>query len=290
MIQFAGIKRNTEFSPNHRGNDHAIFTLTADELIKKGCRVNVYSEDEFMAMDTVPEDCIFTMARNKQTVKKLQLAEQMGKYVINGGAGIENCYRINMTHGLVNAGIPYPKSLIVETENIKADQFAALKGSSYWIKRGDFHAIHKEDVSFARNINHALDILKEYHLRGIAEAVISEHLHGDLVKFYGVRGTDFFYWFYPVEFNHSKFDAEAINGASNYYSFKENDLKNFGTKAAEALGIYIYGGDAIIAENGTMQFIDLNDWPSFASCRDEAAKHIAQCIYQQAKLFLQTVQ
>lgn len=289
MLNFAGIKRNTEFSPNHRGNDNAIFTLTAAELIKKGCTVNIYSEDEFMAMETVYEDCIFTMARNKQTVKKLQQAEQQGKMVINSGAGIENCYRINMTNGLINAGIPYPNSIIVETENIMPEDFAALKGQSYWIKRGDFHAIHKEDVSFARNINHALDILKEYHLREITEAVISEHLHGDLVKFYGVRETGFFYWFYPVEFNHSKFNAEAINGASNYYAFNEEELKQLGTKAAEALGIHIYGGDAIIAENGSMQFIDINDWPSFAPCRDEASQHIARVIYQQAEKYLQLV-
>ncbi|HAO04714.1 MAG: hypothetical protein IPO46_08750 [Chitinophagaceae bacterium] len=289
MLHFAGIKRNTEFSPNHRGNDNAIFTLTAAELIKKGCTVTLYSEDEFMEMDDVFEDCIFTMARNKQTVKKLQKAGQQGKWVINSGAGIENCYRINMTNGLVNAGIPYPKSIIVNTQNITAKEFTALKGNSYWIKRGDFHAIHKEDVSFARNIGHALDILKEYHLRGITEAVISEHLHGDLVKFYGVRGTGFFYWFYPVEFNHSKFNAEAINGASNYYAFSEEKLKDFSTKAAEALDIYIYGGDAIIAQDGSMHFIDLNDWPSFAPCREEASLHIAQCIYQQAKKSIQQV-
>ena len=149
-------------------------------------------------------------------------------------------------------------SVLSHDKNITAKEFTALKGNSYWIKRGDFHAIHKEDVSFARNIGHALDILKEYHLRGITEAVISEHLHGDLVKFYGVRGTGFFYWFYPVEFNHSKFNAEAINGASNYYAFSEEKLKDFSTKAAEALDIYIYGGDAIIAQDGSMHFIDLN--------------------------------
>ena len=126
-------------------------------------------------------------------------------------------------------------------------------------------------------------------MRGITEAVISEHLHGDLVKFYGVRGTGFFYWFYPVEFNHSKFNAEAINGASNYYAFSEEKLKDFSTKAAEALDIYIYGGDAIIAQDGSMHFIDLNDWPSFAPCREEASLHIAQCIYQQAKKSIQQV-
>ncbi len=40
-------------------------------------------------------------------------------------------------------------------------------------------------------------MLQEFFLRGIKRAVINRHLDGDLIKFYGVAGTDFFYWFYP---------------------------------------------------------------------------------------------
>ena len=39
----------------------------------------------------------------------------------------------------------------------------------------------------------------------------------------------------------------------------------------------IYGGDAIIADD-TAYLIDLNDWPSFSACREDAAKAIAQLI------------
>ena len=283
MFDFAGIKRNTEFSPNHRGNDNAIFTLTAAELIKMDCVVNIYSEDEFMEMGGVQEESILTMARNKKTINALQQQEDAGKLVINSGFGIEQCYRTNMTLGLINAGVPYPKSHIVATDKPADKAFAELGKKNFWIKRGDFHAIHKEDVTFAPSIGHGNDVLEEYHYRGITEAVISEHLFGDLVKFYGVRGTDFFYWFYPTEFNHSKFNAEAINGASNYFLFDETYLKQIAGEAATALNVHIYGGDAVISAKGDIHIIDLNDWPSFAPCRVEASVHIAQCIYEQAQ-------
>ena len=284
MLNFAGIKRSTKHSPNHRNNDNAIFTLAADELIKMGCVVNTYSEDEFLAMETVQEEHIFTMARSKKSVKKLQKLQQLGKTVMNSGFGIEQCFRTNMTKKLIENNIPYPDSIILSTDNPSEKLFEPLKSAAYWLKRGDFHAIHKEDVSFVPNASYGIEILKKYKLRGITEAVLSEHLHGDLLKFYGVKGTDFFYWFYPFEFNHTKFNAEAVNGAAKYYPFDENLLKDYCSRAATALGIHIYGGDAIISPNGDMRIIDFNDWPSFAPCREEASVHIAQCIYKQASL------
>jgi hypothetical protein len=282
MFDFAGIKRSLEFSPNHRGNDNAIFTLTVDELKKMGCGAVLYSEDELLLTDSVNEQYIFTMSRSRSSVQKLQELENEGKMVINSAFAIEQCFRANMTAVLTANDIPYPKSFIVPTAKRACEAFERLGGKNFWIKRGDFHAIHKEDVSFAHTPSQANDILKEYHLRGIAEAVISEHLYGDLVKFYGVRGTDFFHWFYPYEFNHSKYNAEVINGAANYYDFSIEALKSYGNRAAEALGVYIYGGDAIISRTGDIHIIDLNDWPSFAPCREEASVQIAHCIYKNA--------
>jgi hypothetical protein len=286
MFEFAGIKRSLEFSPNHRGNDNAIFTLTVDELKKLGCDVNLYSEDDLMLSDRVDERYLFTMSRSKPSVQKLQKLERDGKMVVNSAFGIEQCFRANMTALLTENGIPYPKSFIVPTVRPACEMLKELGGKNFWIKRGDFHAIHKEDVSFAHTPCQANEILKEYRLRGITEAVISEHLFGDLIKFYGVRGSDFFHWFYPYEFNHSKYNAEAINGAASYYDFDISLLKKIGDIAAQTLGVDIYGGDAIVSHHGDIQIIDLNDWPSFAPCRDEASYYIAQRIYQKAKAHL----
>lgn len=283
MFDFAGIKRSLRFSPNHRGNDNAIFTLTVDELKKLGCAVTVYTEDELLLSDRITHPFLFTMSRSRQSVQKLQQFETEGRLVVNSGYAIEACYRANMTTALVDAGIPYPRSFIVPTDVPATKALAELGSKNFWIKRGDFHAIHKEDVSFAHSPCQANEILKEYHSRGISEAVVSEHLFGDLVKFYGVRGTGFFHWFYPYEFNHSKYNAEAINGAASYYDFDIERLKKIGHHAADALDVDVYGGDAIVAHDGRIQVIDLNDWPSFAPCRDEAAQHIAQRLLQRAR-------
>lgn len=283
MFEFAGIKRSQRFSPNHRGNDNAIFTLTAEELKKAGCEVTIYTEDELLLADSVEQKHWFTMSRSRQSVQRLQQAEKEGRLVVNSGFAIEACYRANMTSGLLEAGIPFPQSFIVPTRKPACEKLKQLGGQNFWIKRGDFHAIHKEDVSFAHSACQANEILKEYHVRGISEAVISEHLFGDLIKFYGVRGTDFFHWFYPYEFNHSKYNIEAINGAASYYDFDIAKLKSIGHHAAEALDVDVYGGDAIVGHDGRIQVIDLNDWPSFAPCREEASYHIAQCLLTKAK-------
>lgn len=287
MKRFAGIKRNTKFSPNHRGNDNAIFTLTIEKLVAMGHEVRIYSEDEFLAADFIEEENIISMARSKKLVKKLQKLQQT-KLVINSAFGVEQCFRTNMTRKLIDNSIPYPKSIVVPTDNPTIDLFKQLDSKIFWIKRGDFHAIHKEDVSFVPTPTVGVEILKEFHLRGINEAVISEHLYGDLVKFYGIKCSNFFYWFYPAEFNHSKFNAEAINGAAHYYSFDESLLKSFCSKAADVLDIHIYGGDAIIARDGSMHIIDFNDWPSFAPCRDDASAHIAACIHKEVTKLVPT--
>ena len=108
--------------------------------------------------------------------------------------------------------------------------------------------------------------------------MINRHLVGDLIKFYGISGTDFFYWFYPFEGGHSKYGYELINGVSRGISFDEQELHDICSKASEVLDVKVYGGDCVISADGTIRLIDFNDWPSFAPCRDEASLHIAKCI------------
>ena len=276
-ITIAGILRAGAYSPNHIGNDTAIFNGTADELRKRGCQVNIYTEEQFNR-EGVSENIILNMCRERESIKRLQTLEDEGRLVINSGYGIENCTRERMTRILLAAGIPYPKSLIVNTnENVKPlIEKAGFK--SCWIKRGDFHAMHKEDVSYVRHADEAQEVLQEYFYRGITRAVINVHLVGDLVKFYGIKGSNFFYWFYPFDRGHSKYGWEQVNGESQGFAFEEKDLKDICTRAAEEVNIEIYGGDCIVAEDGSIQIIDFNDWPSFAPCRNEAAPHIAKAI------------
>ena len=276
-ITIAGVMRAGAYSPNHIGNDTAIFNLVAEQLRKRGCQVNVYSEDQFNNTD-IEEPVVLAMCRERESIAKLQRLEDEGKLVINSGYGIENCTRERMTRILLGNGIPYPESLIVNTnENIKG-QLKKAGFKSCWIKRGDFHAMHKEDVSYVRHPEEAQEVLQEYFYRGITRAVINVHLVGDLIKFYGVRGTNYFFWFYPFDEGHSKYGHEAINGKSQGLKFDIKHLKSICNHAADELNIEIYGGDCIVGADGDVKIIDFNDWPSFAPCRNDAAPHIAKRI------------
>ena len=281
-IVIAGIMRAGAYSPNHIGNDAAIFNATAEQLRKRGCEVNVYSEEQFIA-GKVSERIILNMCREQRSIQLLQRKEDEGCLVINSGYGIENCTRERMTRILLGSNIPYPESLIVNTnEAVKP----ALKESGFtacWIKRGDFHAMHKEDVSYCRHIEEAQEVLQEYFYRGIKRAVINKHLPGDLIKFYGVKGSPFFYWFYPFDEGHSKYGHEAINGKSTGFDFDIKQLKEICHNAADTLDVVVYGGDCIVSSDGDINIIDFNDWPSFAPCRNEAAPHIAKAVMAEIK-------
>ncbi len=265
------------YSPNHPANDAAIFNSLADRLRKSGFTVNIYSEEQFQTLD-IREEVILNMCREQASIKKLEELEDAGRLVINSGYGITNCTRERMTRLLLGNGIPYPESLIVNTNEDVRAELEASGFKTCWIKRGDFHAMHKEDVSYCRHTDEAQEILHEYFYRGIKRAVINRHLPGDLLKFYAVAGQPFFYWFYPFDEGHSKYGHEAINGHSKGIKFDEAHLRDICQRAAEIMDVKIYGGDCIVDPDGTIRIIDFNDWPSFAPCRDEAAPYIAKCV------------
>lgn len=275
--EIAGVKRHTLYSPNHIGNDEAIFLAVARLLEESGYSVNLYTEQEFLDND-ITEQLIFTMARNEQTACKLRQLEDSGAIVVNSGYSIENCTREQMTRLLLKDDVPHPESLIVSTTEMVTAYPSGKEIGLCWVKRGDFHAIHREDVTYVRNKENLHEVMEEYTRRGIDRVVINEHLVGDLVKFYGVSGSPFFYWFYPFDVHHSKFGHEEINGKPKGISFAVDRLKTICDKASKTLNVTVYGGDCIVAPDGTIRIIDFNDWPSFAPCREEAAQAIATVI------------
>ncbi|OKY86539.1 MAG: hypothetical protein BHV69_02105 [Bacteroidales bacterium 52_46] len=281
-IKIAAIMRAGAYSPNHIGNDAAILNAVTEQLRKRGCEVNIYSEEQFIN-GNVKEDIIVNMCRERRSIDLLQKLEDEGRLVINSGHGIENCTRERMTRILMGHNIPYPDSLMVDTDEVVKGKLIKAGFTRCWIKRGDFHAMHKEDVSYVRHPEEAQEVLQEYFLRGIKRAVINKHLVGDLIKFYGVSGSRFFYWFYPFDEGHSKYGHEAINGKSRGLEFDKDRMREICQHASDVLDVKIYGGDCIISPEGDIRIIDFNDWPSFAPCRDAAAPHIAKYILSAIK-------
>ncbi|HLX11908.1 MAG TPA: hypothetical protein VKS81_03765 [Bacteroidota bacterium] len=267
-LSLAGIRRKTEFSPNHVVNDLKIINQTADELKALGAQVTMYDEAE-ITPESISEKLIFSMVQGPTGSQTLLKVEARGAFIINSPKGVINCYRINMVDKIPAAGIPFPKSVIVATDGEIDWKKAGFSSSKIWIKRGDVHAVHKEDVTITNTDDEELNLLKEFHSRGISQAILQEHLDGDTVKFYAARETDLFHWYYLHDQYHT--------------SFSEKKLQELASASAEAMGLYVYGGDAIIGKDGSLTIIDINDWPSFAPIRERASKTIAQLIFSNAK-------
>lgn len=271
-LQLAGIRRKTDFSPNQITNDNLIILKTAQELMKLGVDCKLYEEADVFT-DRIKENTIFSMTRGEKALKKLAELEEDGKYIINSPLSSLDCYRVRMIAKLKAAQIPFPRSKIVSTELDRQYKISEVGERKLWVKRGDVHAVHREDVSLVYSDEELNFLLKEFAHRGINEAILQEHICGDVIKFYSVRDTDFFRWYY-------------VNG-NNHYRFDQNRLRELSEKSADILNLYIYGGDAIISENGSITIIDINDWPSFANFRDEASKFIAKSIYSNAVKFIE---
>ncbi len=269
FYHIAGIRRAKVYSPHNEDNDEAIFLEVLKCLEALGHEVRVYDESDLLD-DVVEERYIYNMVRSQEAVAKLQVLEQKGVVVVNSGFGIANCGREQMTTLLLDHGVPFAPSEILDMDRIV--------NCPCWVKRADGYTVESSDVVFVNEASQLQQVLDGFVQRGIHRVVVSQHLEGDLVKFYGVADTDFFHWFYPLASNHSKFGYEKVNGTPVGIPFSEDRLKDICIQASEVLGVEVYGGDAIVSKDGVVRLIDFNDWPSFAPCREEAAKAITQVI------------
>jgi len=270
-MRFAGIRRKTEFSPNHVVNDSLIIQRAGEALAELGAEVRFYDEGT-VTPDTLSEKLIFSMAQGPTGSGTLMKIEDRGAMIINSPRSVMNCYRTNMVRLLPQAGVPFPKSVVVSTDAAINPRKAGFTSRRIWIKRGDVHAVHKEDVTLASTEDEELTLLKEFHSRDIREAILQEDLEGDTVKFYAVRESDLFHWYYLNEVHRTPFSADR--------------LREIASVAAETMGLYIFGGDAIIAPDGGISIIDINDWPSFAPVREKASGEIARLIHRKAQQYL----
>lgn len=275
MKTIAGIRRSPEFSPNSVENDAAIFDAVVAELRSLDYIVNLYEEIDFSDKYN-DEKIIFHMARRSQTMEFLRTLEQNGCQIVNSTASIAKCGRLQMTNCLMDAGIPHPNTIILSTsEVIVPNKVSFLK---MWVKRSDGYSMCADDICFLEDKYQINNILANFRNRGIEFVVINEHIAGNLVKFYGVSESTFFHWFYPLNENHSKFGQEIANGHNSSLKIDSNYLEEICRKASAALGLDVWGGDAIVSADGKIQIIDFNDFPSFKPCRGEAARAIAMQI------------
>lgn len=263
MKRVLKVYRAERFSPNSVDKDRAIIDATGLLLSERGFTVTGINEND---LDKSSEaDIYLTMSRSSEALEILKKKEAEGRLIINSPDGIKACKRSTIDRLMRDNGI-----------------HAAPKTgeSGYWLKRGDESAQGKDDVIFAANKSDKENALRRFASRGITDIVVTAHVLGDVVKFYGVACTGFFRTFYADDAKFSKFGDEAINGIPNHYSFQVGDLQRDAEHLANLAGVAVYGGDCIVREDGSFAIIDFNDWPSFARCREEAAEAITLKVKQ----------
>lgn len=261
-----GIYRELQNSPNRESDDALILKAVAAELSSRGIATTLATPEEADGMDLGDWDAIVPMCESyPRLMRLLEAAQRDGARAINPAASVLNCYRLKMVELLSKtAGVSLPT-----TETRRVSSGAAMRapsfdtGSGLWVKRGDVHNTCLRDVVFARDWSAVEPIREDFESREIQDLVLQTHIDGDLIKFYGAGPGEWFTWFYhdPETARRLPFDAA--------------ELASQASAAAAAVGLGIFGGDAIISMESRIYLIDINSWPSFARVRAEAARRIA---------------
>jgi glutathione synthase/RimK-type ligase-like ATP-grasp enzyme len=258
-VKLLGLYREVEYSPGrHRSNDALLLEQVAESLRRRGLAVTLATLPTARGAARSAA-LVFSMCQGRAALEQLQRWEADGVAIVNRPTASLNTYRERLPSLMRNAGIRFPPTEFVAT---RAATDAGLDvNGGVWLKRGDVHAAVSADVQWIDSADRLRDALDEFRSRGIARAAVQCHQPGDEIKFYGVSGGAFFHWFYSSAGRRAPIDADA--------------LRQLAERAAAAAGLDVYGGDAIVTPERELVLIDLNDWPSFAPCRDRASEAIA---------------
>lgn len=262
MNPLLGLYREVEFSPGrHKSNDARLLELVADRLREAGLAVELMHMEE-AGRRLSNANLVFSMCQGRNALETLADCERDGVRIINSPNAAMKTYR-NCLPGLMeNAGIRFPETRIISTEDKEVVGFNEKNGG-FWLKRGDVHASVPADVQRLESLDQLPAGLADFAGRGIKRAAVQTHQPGDEIKFYGV-GEQFFHWFYSNE--------------PRGYSFHRRALKDLALLSAHVAGLEIFGGDIIVSSSGDLTLIDLNDWPSFAPCLGPASEAIGNFI------------
>jgi hypothetical protein len=260
-----GIFRESTHSPGRESDDTEILRLTGKHLEAKGFHVELKTADEVTEVEPGWPRFVFLMCERLEVLERLRAAEVSGVPHVNSPRAVHNTYRDRMVAVLDEANVPFIPSRIVGTGETPDPGAVPV-----WVKRGDVHNTQEGDVVRASTAGEVEGALRGLARRGIARAVLQPHVEGDLIKFYGIGAgggphhePPWFRWFYHKD--------QKLAG----HPLDQRLLARLVRRAAAALGLEVYGGDAIATATGELVLLDVNAWPSFALYRDEASAAIA---------------
>jgi molybdopterin-guanine dinucleotide biosynthesis protein A len=264
--------RKPAYSPQqHLANDTAIMDAVVERLEDQGWRVTRASEADLEVGLPPRGDVYLNMCQGAAASERLCQLEDRGGRCVNSPRSVLSCHRHRLVPLMEASGLAFPRTLIASTApgGLTRPAVAALLAGQerLWVKRGDVHAERTEDVVLI-TADELQVTLKEFAVRGIARVALQEHVPGPVVKFYGVTDGAFFRWYDS---------AAGVNGPRP--DLDEERLRALAFAAADRLGLHVFGGDAVVPAPDRPTLIDINDWPSFAPFRAEAAQAIARLVH-----------
>jgi ribosomal protein S18 acetylase RimI-like enzyme len=258
-----GIYREQRFSPGKVEADAAILDRALAALSEAGVETAALSPEAAAERDekrSAPvADLVLAMCQGERQLERLARLEEAGALVINSALAIRNCYRDLLGVGLMRAGVPAPRGAIVDLAGGARSVDGLDSSRGLYVKRGDLHALGADDVQRVEGSAMLAAVLADFKRRGIGRVYVQQAVDGALVKFYGVSGGEYF-------------AALPERGALAHPV--QRALQQAAERAAAALGLEVWGGDAIISGD-ELAIVDFNDWPSFSRVRDQAARAIA---------------
>lgn len=280
MPRIAALFRKSAYSPNqHRANDTAILEDTLSHLESGEWEVVRAGEDEVEGGHIPEAELYLNMCQGEVANRRLLALEQRGAILINRPSSVLGCHRNELVSKLSQTGVAFPATEIHDLDGDGsfgrlADSVllraASAAGQSVWMKRGDVHAERTEDVVATA----AADVsatARAFAGRGIARVALQEHVAGPVIKFYALANRRFFRYY-----------DSATGPGGPPPCVDEMRMRALVFEAAELLGLDVFGGDVAVRSEQDPVLIDLNDWPSFAPYRDEAAAAIAEFVRHHA--------
>lgn len=243
------VPREARYSFGKRDADLRVIERTGQYLAEAGHEVLTVESPALREEFDVPA-FVLSMSEDHETLRALQRLAAAGTLVLNSPRSVwQACQRSTMLAALQKAGVAVPSSCVVPTLPGRAT------AAPVWVKRPDYHRLREADVSYAVTADDVERIFARFAAAGIGAAILQRHCHGQVFKCY-VVGTQLIH-------------------VSPAPTLQQRDrLRDLCAQTGRVLGLHIFGVDTVIG-NGPPVVIDVNDWPSFSPCCDEAASVIA---------------
>ncbi|MBP5715550.1 MAG: hypothetical protein J6W69_00380 [Bacteroidales bacterium] len=251
------IYRAHEFSPGDNvARDAATLDAVGRELQRMGEEVVALSEEELTLANVPTFDRCVTMARRQRSLLILQKMQMNGLRLLNRPNAVQITVQSRSTtmEMLQAAGIQVAPFWSYEPSADEMFQCEPELQSLLpaWVKAMHPRGVTAGDVMRVETALEADSRVIALATSGYTDIVVMRHIEGTLLKAYVVGQR---VW--------------TRDGDATPLAIIETSRK-----IGQVIGLEAYGVDFIVSANGAY-VIDVNDFPSFSSCRDEAAQAIA---------------